>query len=199
MNSQHNSWRYEIAWSLALIAFGIVCRFWIDVPNFKPVAAIGFIAGLSIGRRWLALSTPLLVLAISDAGLAGYDAGVRLAVYGSLCFGCVAGMWLRHYMLQQHGLAPGIVRVAAVSVVGSCLFFLISNSAWWLGSGAYAATFSGWLACLGAGLPFFRATIAGDLYFSLGLYFAWIGSLYLSGVVRHWPAKTVPQPVATCD
>jgi hypothetical protein len=57
--------------------------------------------------------------------------------------------------------------VIGASLAGSMIFFLVSNFGVWLTSPvAYASGFSGLVATMSAGVPFFWNTLAGDLVYA---------------------------------
>ena len=55
------------------------------------------------------------------------------------------------------------------SLIGSLLFFIITNFAVWI-NGGYSYTFSGLFDCYYMAIPFFKNTIAGDLCFNALLF-----------------------------
>jgi len=64
-------------------------------------------------------------------------------------------------------------KIAAAALLGSLSFFLVTNSASWLGQSLpYGYTFSGYITCLEMGLPFFRGTLVSDIALSGTLFAA---------------------------
>jgi hypothetical protein len=62
------------------------------------------------------------------------------------------------------------VRVAAYGVLGSTLFFVFTNFGVWLGSSMYPQTWAGLVECYVAGIPFYKNTLAGTLFYSAVLF-----------------------------
>ena len=60
--------------------------------------------------------------------------------------------------------------VLASSLVGSFLFFAVTNWAVWQFADWYPHTINGLIACYIAALPFFRNTLAGDLFYTGALF-----------------------------
>jgi hypothetical protein len=67
-----------------------------------------------------------------------------------------------------------VVRLLGASVVGSVLFFAITNTGSWLHEDAYAKTLAGWIQAMTTGLPgypptlwFFRNSLVSDVLFTL--------------------------------
>jgi hypothetical protein len=66
--------------------------------------------------------------------------------------------------------------VLPATILGSGIFYIVTNTASWLTWPGYAGSFAGWLQALTTGLPgypptwmFFRSTLLSDLLFS-GLF-----------------------------
>src|SRR6185436_16501701 len=67
--------------------------------------------------------------------------------------------------------------LVAGSLLSSAAFFLISNFGVWM-TGNYPPTSEGLVACYVAAIPFFRFTLAGDLFYVGAMFgaFEWIRS-----------------------
>lgn len=160
---------------VTLIAAGVAARFIPHPPNFSPVAALGLFAGAHFASRSLALAVPLLVLFLSDLVL-GMGA-ITPVVYGSFALVVCLGGTLRG---RVHA-----TRTAAAALLGATLFYLVTNFGVWLLTDLYPHTTVGLAACYTAAIPFFRNTLAGDLFYT-GLFFgAW------ALLERGWPALAV--------
>jgi len=104
---------------------------------------------------------PVLSLLATDWWLGGYDPMVMLFVYsGFACSSAIGRFWLRHHR--------GMSRIATAAVAASTAFFLLSNFGWWL-SGMYPPTADGLIECYLRGLPWFGATLLGDVFYSLAI------------------------------
>jgi hypothetical protein len=147
--------------------FQTVHLLWLQ--NFAPVAAIALCSGIYLPRH-LTFLVPLCALFISDLFLNwhyGYPlVTVEMASrYIAVAATVALGFTLRH--------RPRLLTVLPVSLLGSFIFYILTNSSSWLASPGYAHTFSGWLQALTTGLPgypptwmFFRATLISDLLFT---------------------------------
>ncbi len=159
-----------LAGGLLLVAVGIAVRLYFrDIPNFSPVAAIALYAGFALRGSWRAVWIPLAVMALSDLVIGGYELTLMIVVYSMLAFPVVMGSWLRRRaerLQQNSAVSAGLV----ATCVGSVAFFLVTNTAVWAFANWYPSTFAGWLACLSAGLPFFRYTLCGDIAFATVLF-----------------------------
>jgi hypothetical protein len=59
------------------------------------------------------------------------------------------------------------------SIAGSILFFLVTNFGVWATSSMYEKTFSGLMRSYQMGIPFFRNTLLGDLFYTALFFFAY--------------------------
>jgi hypothetical protein len=78
------------------------------------------------------------------------------------------GRWLRN--------TESISRIAAVTVLNSIQFFLVTNFGSWLWFQAYPRTAAGLASCYITAIPFFGWTLASDILYTgilFGLY-AWL-------------------------
>jgi len=178
-----------------LLAFGILLlsaslyRAWPDRPfGFAPQMAMALFGGAIIkDKRW-ALILPLLSMLISDiAYQALYMNGVTPIK------GFYAGQWLNYLLIAGITVFGfllkkiSFVRVAAFSLMGSILFFLLSNLGVWAAGAGFGRpfTFNGLLLCYYDGLAFLRDyglikgfygnLFIGDLFFCTVLF----GTYYL--------------------
>jgi hypothetical protein len=160
----------------ALILLAAVCRLAPHPPNFTPVLAVALFGGAMLPRRvaWL---VPLSAMIASDIVL-GYPLGWMNAVVYS-CFLAAVGLgrWLGRRTWP---------RTAAAVLAGSLLFYLVTNFAVWAGSSMYEPTAAGLLRCYTLALPFFRNSLAGDLF--------WTGALFgLHALAHAWARSRRPR------
>ena len=164
-----------------LVLFGVVSRFVLETPNFKPVAAIALFAGFYFVRIHVAVMVPLLVLAISNVWLDGYGyVGVMLAVYGALMFPIVFRYVLRNNL--------STIRLANCAMASSLFLFVTTNFAMWYFGSLYPHTTLGLWECYVMAIPFYQWTLCGDLTFTAVLFGTYV-------LACRWSA--VPVPVKT--
>ena len=123
--------------------------------NFSPVYALVFCAGVYLPKR-LALVLPLGVLFLSDVLL-------DLFFYPQSNFSVLTLIKYLSYAAmiclgQRFGPKRSWLSLLGGGVLGTILFYLITNTASWLGDPGYAKTFAGWLQALTLGLPGFPPT-----------------------------------------
>ncbi|MDG2207437.1 MAG: hypothetical protein P8K78_05990 [Pirellulales bacterium] len=150
---------------VVLVALGVLGRWaFEDVPNFTPTVGIAVFAGLYFSRPALAALAPIAVMVVSNVGLQSYGSWVMLAVvYGSLLFPVILSRVLGKTDGDRRRLRP--LGMLACGVLPSAFFFATTNFAVWLGGGIYARTFSGLSECYLRAIPFYPASLVGDLVF----------------------------------
>ena len=162
---------------LIIILIAATLRLVPHPPNFAPIAAMALFGGVYLNRGY-ALAVPIIALFISDLVIGFYSPVVMVSVYGSFILTGLIGLWLRRRK------SPRNVILAALG--SSVLFFIVTNFAVWLG-GWYPRNAAGLLDCYTLALPFFRNTIAGDLFYT-GAFFGCY-ELFLSLVNKPSPAS----------
>lgn len=165
--------------SAVLIALGITCRLLPHLWNFAPIAAIALFSGFYLGRRY-AIFVPLAAMLIGDLVIGFYDFRIMLAVYASfILVGLLATIIKKYKSLET---------VFASSVIASVLFYLVTNYAVWQFSPLYAKDFAGLIYCYTMALPFFRATLVGDLFY-VSILFGAYESVKILAARRNLAAK----------
>lgn len=150
----------------ALIAFGVLGRWLQPDWNFTPVAAIAGFAAYYFGSTAIAMLAATAVLAISNILLPQYqNPAMMLAVFAAYSVPVLLGRWLDAKFSWP--------RLGALCLVPAVAFFLTTNFAHWALVKQYAMTWDGLAACYTAGLPFFRGTLAGDVFYTVGLFGAY--------------------------
>jgi hypothetical protein len=169
--------------AIFLILVAILCRVvpvmagmdqngWLS--NFMPVAAIALCGAVYLPRR-MAVVLPLVALLVSDVVL-------NVCHYHRPLF-----TWeiLPHYFALGLVSALGFAmrgrvtafRLFGSAVIGSLIFYVITNTGAWIGEPLYAKSLAGWFQAMTTGLPnfpptwiFYRNTFVSDLLFT-GLFF----------------------------
>jgi hypothetical protein len=170
-----------MAWAL-LVAFGVAARGLQPDWNFTPTAALGLFAGFFFASRLAAALLPVAVVAVSNQvlGLPSYlGYGDMACVYVALLTPVVLGRWLR--------AAPSPSRFAAGCFVPAAVFYLTTNFAVWALHSWYPNTWQGLVECYVAAVPFFRSTLAGDLFYAaliFGAYCVAVASARVGALAR---------------
>jgi hypothetical protein len=139
--------------------------------NLAPVGALALFAGSRL-RAAYAFCVPLGVMLVSDLlmippltakGMSSFSWGTPL-IYASFAVYVLIGR-----LIRAGEMSPLVI--GGTALLGSLQFFLITNFAVWLNSSRWPQTFNGLMECYVFALPFYRNTLAGDLFFS-GVIFA---------------------------
>lgn len=163
--------------AIFFVIFGAALRFAPHLPNFTPIAAMALFGGVYLNKKY-ALFLPLAVMAISDYFIGFYDIKLMVGVYLSLALVGLIGLLVKN---RKNPLT-----VIGGSVLGSILFFVITNFSVWVFYNWYPHTVSGLAQCFTAAIPFFRNTMLGDLFYVavlFGIYeliVAWVRRKYLA-------------------
>ncbi|PLX29019.1 hypothetical protein C0581_00295 [Candidatus Parcubacteria bacterium] len=140
---------------LVLVGFG--ARLLPHPANFAPIGALALFGGLYLPRKW-ALVLPLGAMFASDILIGFYSWQIMMSVY--VCFALVVGIGLLVRKNKKfHTILGG-------TVLGSIIFFLITNAAVWGFGTMYTINFSGLMQSYYMALPFFRNSLLGDLFFT---------------------------------
>lgn len=116
----------------------------------------------------------------------------RLVTYAIFLMLAQLGLLLKYFKLPKW---ENVLAGVGLTLVGSILFFLISNGLVWLRSVPtdaphfYHRTWAGLIDCYVQGIPFFRNQLIGDAIFSLAFF-----SIYLLLEQRY--SVKAPKPVA---
>lgn len=152
--------RPRFAFLATMISTAALSRLLPHPPNVTPLAAMALFGGAHFADKRLAFLAPLAALLLSDLilGLHSQMPGVYAGFTLVVCVG---------FGLRGRTRA---LPVAVAALIGSCVFYLVSNFGWWVTTGAYPKTMAGLGACYVAGIPFFRNSLAGDLFYTALLF-----------------------------
>ena len=162
---------------LSAVAYRIVAGLLIHsgatwLSNFAPLAALALCGGAYFPPK-LKFSVPLGALFISDLVLNyGYGAPLvglhTLSRYFALALVGFIGLALQN--------RASFKTLLPASIIGSTIFYFITNAFSWLSDPGYAKNFGGFIQALTVGLPqysatptwmFFRNSLLSDLFFTL--------------------------------
>jgi len=160
---------------LGLIVAVAATRFFPHPMNFSPVMSVALFGAAVFFNRYLGIAVAILAMIVSDIFL-GFHSTLPF-VYALMALAGVLGFFLREKR------SP--LKIAAMAISGSVLFFIITNFGVFLMTGMYSYTFEGLLTCYTMALPFFKNSLAGDLVFSGALF-----TLHYFFVKRGFTAST---------
>ncbi len=151
---QTNMKKYLIP--VLLIILGLTTRLLPHPANFTSIGALALFGALYLPKRY-ALIIPLLVMFISDIFIGFYSWQIMLAVYSSFILMGLIGLLIRKNKRFS--------TVLGGTLLGSVLFFLITNFAVWAFGTMYAHNLIGLLQSYTMAVPFFKNSLLGDLFY----------------------------------
>lgn len=155
---------------LAIIVLAVISRIIPHPYNFAPFGAIALFCGAFISSRWLAVMVPCIASWISGVILNNtvykslfpeftwFDSSIIWQCLAYTTMVLLAGKWL--------SANRSIPRIGMSAVGSSLLFFIISNFGCWVSGTMYTKDFAGLTATYISALPFYPATLAGDLLYT---------------------------------
>lgn len=138
---------------VSLVLLIVVSRLTSHVWNFTVVGGVALFAGSYFSKKYLAVAVPLLGLLISDFVIGFHT--YMVAVYLSYALIVALGAFL--------DINSSRFKTTGFAILGSVLFFLITNFDAWMGSPLYTQDFAGLMQSYVMGVPFFRAQFIADV------------------------------------
>lgn len=145
--------------AILLLAFGVISRLIIHLPNFTPVIALALFGGVYL-KKSQAIILPVLMMMVADLFLGLHD--TILFTWGAVALVAVLGLWVCKN--------KSVVTLAGSSLLSAVLFFLITNFGVWLVSGMYAHTPAGLIECYIMAVPFFGPTLVSTVVYTAVLF-----------------------------
>lgn len=166
--------------ALIMVVLGISMRILPHIPNFSPVTATALFGGAHINKRF-ALVIPFIILIISDYLLLYinpfkspmYDFSTikpitamfhstTVFVYGGFLISGLIGIWIKK--------RNTISFILGGTSIASVQFYVITNFGVWATTNMYSPGIDGLIQSYVMGLPFFKWTFLGDLFYT-GIFF----------------------------
>ncbi|MBI2327684.1 hypothetical protein HYU92_05200 [Candidatus Curtissbacteria bacterium] len=187
--------------SLLLIISSILLRLLPHLPNFTPLGASALFSGANFNKKCSVIITmsalligDYLLLYVNPFSTKPFDFSTIYSpialfhstttfVYLSFLIYSLIGIWISH--------KKSINRILLGSVIASLQFFLITNFGVWA-TGMYGRGLDGLLQSYIMGLPFFKYTILGDLFYST-LFF---GAYEIARKIIPKPKPALEVPIA---
>lgn len=161
-----------------LIIIAALSRLAPHPANFSPVAALALFGGVYLPKKY-ALLLPLGAMALSDLSLGIYWPIVPF-VYGSFLLTGLIGIWLKNHKNFPY--------ITGSAIISSLLFFIITNFGSWLDPlTGYERSLYGLVQSYIMGIPFYKNTFLGDLFYTLVLF----GSYELA--IKYLKSKLSPK------
>lgn len=147
--------------AIAIILLAAATRFMPHPDNFTPIGGLALFSGAYFtGKKRFFI--PLLAMIVSDVVI-GFHSTMPY-VYGAFLLTIIIGHYIKHYQLP---------RIAAASLFSSFLFFVITNFGVWASSTMYEHTLKGLVDAYIMGIPFFKNTVMGDLFYTFTFFYGY--------------------------
>lgn len=131
--------------------------------NFTAVGAVAVVSGFLIENKILKLVLPISILILSDA-IIGFHITIPFVYFGFAVMTLVPTLFQNQKLNYRFVVAP---------MIGSFLFYLISNfGVWLLEPGLYPKTISGLVDCYVMAVPFYKTQFLADVLLTPIIYFA---------------------------
>ena len=157
---------------LTLIFLAAFSRIIPHMPNFTPVGAIALFGGAYFTNKYYAFLIPIFSLWISDLIINNF----LLSFYEGFTFFYPGFEWQYSSFLLITLIGVKYLNVKSfkniffATIFSSLLFFIITNFGVWFSGSTYPKNLSGLLMCYLAGLPFYKGTILGFVFYSTFLF-----------------------------
>lgn len=142
----------------------VIIRLLPHPSNFVPVGALALFLGKYFSKK-TAVIIIFLTMAASDLFLGFYQPVLMAFVYGSFLIYGFLGSWMKKSGKWQVILSS--------SVLGSVIFYLLTNFAVWAFTPWYSHNISGLIQSYFMALPFFKNSLMADLFYGalfFGIY-----------------------------
>jgi len=149
----------EKLFPVLVVLAAVLMRFLPHPANVAPIAAMALFGGAYLNKKY-AVFLPLVVMFASDLFL-GFHKTMPF-VYGSFLIASIIGISLKNKVK--------IKPVLGASLLSSVIFYVVTNFGVWLTSGMYELTGLGLIRCYVLAIPFFRNTLAGDLFYTVMMF-----------------------------
>lgn len=162
---------------IIMMLIGALARLIPHVPNFTPTESIAIFGATYLGRNYLTVLIPLVVLYLTDFIINNTVARSFFPSHDGI-------VWFDSYMIFNVIAIVSIILISSqllkkinvfnvlMSVVSaSVIFFIITNFGSWASEKSiYPSDFSGLMMSYAAGLPFFKTSLFGNLIFTTILF-----------------------------
>ncbi|MFA5051504.1 MAG: DUF6580 family putative transport protein [Patescibacteria group bacterium] len=151
-----------------ITGLSVAMRFLPHSYNFVPVGALALFSGTYIRSKWGVLM-PVAAMAVTDVFIGWHN--IVLFTWGSYAVIGMIGWWVRQ--------KPNVLKIAAGTVSGSVIFYLLTNFAVWAWTPLYQKTWAGLIQSYVMAVPFYRNTFFGDLFYVAVFFGVYQAAVYL--------------------
>ena len=159
------------------IIAAVLLRLLPHIPNFAPITAIALFGGAYLSRR-VAIILPLAIMILSDYLLLYFSNNTfnfeklisPLALFHKTTFFVYFSFLISSLIGIYLSKRKTFLNIALGSLIASLQFFVVTNFGVWAATTMYPKTAAGLMQSYIMAVPFFRATLVGDLFYT-GAFF----------------------------
>lgn len=165
---------------IGIIIVSAFSRIIVHPWNLTPVGAMAIFSGAYLSRGFLKYLIPLGAYWLSDLVVmntlyAHYFEGFQWFGSVGVFVALFAIIGLSSLIFNKVERSKYLITSVPTAIIMSIVFFLVTNSGSWLSNPIYPKNITGLFSSLGAGVPFFQATLTSYVFYSVILF----GLVYL--------------------
>ncbi|MEQ1722511.1 MAG: DUF6580 family putative transport protein [Pseudobdellovibrio sp.] len=145
---------------VALFVLILISRWTSHIWNFTLVGGAFLFAGSYFQDKKIAMALMLSSMLVTDY-IIGFHSGM-MVVY--LAYALIVGLG---YLLTVNSAR---FKILGFSLLGSFLFYVVTNFAVWYSGGMYPMTAEGLIQCYTMAIPFYRTQLLSDLIFAFAFF-----------------------------
>jgi len=161
------------------VALSIYLRVGNHPLNFAPLTAIALFATAYLPKKWMGLALAFVCWFASDlvinANMQAEYAHNNSYFFTPTAIGVYLSLGLIALLAFTLRKGVSIGKLLGVTFGASIIFFFVTNSFCFFEGSLYGPGLAGYIKCLAAGIPFYKNTFLGDLFY-VTVFF---GSYYL--------------------
>lgn len=144
---------------LLIITLASLSRFLPHPPNMTPIIGISILSVACFNHRGLQFGLPLMVMLVTDTIIGFHQ--LLPVVYLAIIVSGLGG-----YLLKKNS---SFLNILGTGLLGSILFFIVTNLGVFMVSDLYPKSLSGLITCFTLALPFFHNTLIGTCIVLFGV------------------------------
>ena len=148
--------------TISLILILTISRVIPHEPNFTPIISVAIMSGYFFRNIYLSYMTLFIAMLLADLFIGFYEN----------MFFIYATLFLITYIFYSLKSKINLKNLYIFSLMGSSLFYLISNFGVWFLGEMYEKNLDGLVYCYFLAIPFFKNTIISTLIFTYGAFIA---------------------------
>lgn len=149
------------------------------MPNFSPLGATCLLGAAHFDKKWKAFLVPIAATWLSDIFVINVIYADHYPEF-TLLYSGFYWQYASYALIVLFGrflYAKNIsaIKIAVGGVGAGLIFFIVSNFGVWASGSTYSPDLGGLINCYVAGIPFYKGSLLGNLFYSVLLF----GTYYL--------------------